>query len=67
MTWVDEPLGFEEVDHLTYLKAALTETLRLYPSVPEDSKHVVEDDVLPDGTFVPAGSSVRTQYTLPEE
>ncbi|EEE61483.1 hypothetical protein OsJ_15764 [Oryza sativa Japonica Group] len=36
----------------------LSETLRLYPSVPEDSKHVVADDVLPDGTFVPAGSSV---------
>ncbi|GLT62482.1 hypothetical protein SLA2020_351190 [Shorea laevis] len=56
--WVDEPLGFEEVDRLIYLKAALSETLRLYPSVPEDSKHVVADDVLPDGTFVPAGSSV---------
>ncbi|KAL5859683.1 hypothetical protein ACOSQ4_000979 [Xanthoceras sorbifolium] len=56
--WVDEPLGFEEVDRLIYLKAALSETLRLYPSVPEDSKHVIRDDVLPDGTFVPAGSSV---------
>ncbi|KAI4303376.1 hypothetical protein MLD38_039016 [Melastoma candidum] len=56
--WSDEPLGFEEVDRLVYLKAALSETLRLYPSVPEDSKHVVADDVLPDGTFVPAGSSV---------
>uniref|UniRef100_A0A5B7CCG8 Unspecific monooxygenase n=1 Tax=Davidia involucrata TaxID=16924 RepID=A0A5B7CCG8_DAVIN len=57
-SWVDEPLGFEEVDRLIYLKAALSETLRLYPSVPEDSKHVVADDVLPDGTFVPAGSSI---------
>ncbi|XAR63047.1 Unspecific monooxygenase [Bertholletia excelsa] len=57
-TWLDEPLTFEEVDRLVYLKAALSETLRLYPSVPEDSKHVVADDVLPDGTFVPAGSSV---------
>ncbi|KAK9147468.1 hypothetical protein Scep_006225 [Stephania cephalantha] len=56
--WVDEPLAFDEVDRLTYLKAALSETLRLYPSVPEDSKHVVVDDVLPDGTFVPAGSSI---------
>ncbi|CAI9259621.1 unnamed protein product [Lactuca saligna] len=56
--WVEEPLVFEEVDQLTYLKAALSETLRLYPSVPEDSKHVIADDVLPDGTVVPAGSSI---------
>ncbi|KAI4315431.1 hypothetical protein L6164_028243 [Bauhinia variegata] len=56
--WVEEPLVFEEVDRLIYLKAALSETLRLYPSVPQDSKHVVNDDVLPSGTFVPAGSSV---------
>ncbi|KAK8485460.1 hypothetical protein V6N11_009869 [Hibiscus sabdariffa] len=56
--WVDEPLVFEEVDRLIYLKAALSETLRLYPSVPQDSKHVIADDVLPNGTFVPAGSSV---------
>lgn len=57
-TWLEDPLGFEEADRLVYLKAALTETLRLYPSVPEDAKHVVNDDVLPDGTFVPSGSSV---------
>ncbi|RWR91695.1 cytochrome P450 86A22 [Cinnamomum micranthum f. kanehirae] len=56
--WVEDPLGFEEVDRLVYLRAALTETLRLYPSVPEDSKHVVKDDILPDGTFVPAGSAI---------
>ncbi|XP_073152250.1 cytochrome P450 86A22-like [Henckelia pumila] len=56
--WVEDPLVFEEVDRLIYLKAALSETLRLYPSVPEDSKHVVCDDILPDGTFVPAGSSI---------
>ena len=56
--WVQEPLVFEEVDRLMYLKAALSETLRLYPSVPEDSKHVVADDILPSGTFVPKGSSI---------
>ncbi|KAJ1411801.1 Cytochrome P450 [Sesbania bispinosa] len=56
--WIEEPLTFEEVDRLVYLKAALSETLRLYPSVPEDSKYVVKDDVLPSGTFVPAGSAV---------
>uniref|UniRef100_A0A0D9VJ88 Cytochrome P450 n=1 Tax=Leersia perrieri TaxID=77586 RepID=A0A0D9VJ88_9ORYZ len=56
--WLSAPFTFEELDSLVYLKAALSETLRLYPSVPEDSKHVVADDYLPDGTFVPAGSSV---------
>ncbi|CAI9094097.1 OLC1v1029764C1 [Oldenlandia corymbosa var. corymbosa] len=56
--WLDEPLVFEEVDRLMYLKGALSETLRLYPSVPEDSKHVIADDTLPDGTFVPAGSNI---------
>ncbi|RRT42523.1 hypothetical protein GW17_00004141 [Ensete ventricosum] len=56
--WLASPLEFEEIDRLVYLKAALSETLRLYPSVPEDSKYVMADDVLPDGTFVPAGSSV---------
>jgi fatty acid omega-hydroxylase len=55
---VEDPLEFEEVDQLIYLKAALSETLRLYPSVPQDSKHVVADDILPSGTFVPGGSSI---------
>ncbi|XP_057548444.1 cytochrome P450 86A1-like [Amaranthus tricolor] len=57
-TWVRDPLQFDEADKLVYLKAALTETLRLYPSVPEDFKYVVNDDVLPDGTMVPAGSTI---------
>ncbi|KAL1217088.1 Cytochrome P450 86A4 [Cardamine amara subsp. amara] len=57
-TWMEEPLGFDEIDRLVYMKAAISETLRLFPSVPEDSKHVENDDILPDGTFVPAGSSV---------
>ncbi|KAL3719958.1 hypothetical protein ACJRO7_004878 [Eucalyptus globulus] len=56
--WVEDPLSFDEADRLIYLKSALAETLRLYPSVPEDFKYVVSDDVLPDGTFVPAGSTV---------
>ncbi|XP_022949142.1 cytochrome P450 86A1-like [Cucurbita moschata] len=56
--WIEEPLMFDEADKLVYLKAALAETLRLYPSVPQDFKYVVADDVLPDGSFVPAGSTV---------
>ncbi|XP_027337467.1 cytochrome P450 86A1-like [Abrus precatorius] len=56
--WTEEAVDFEEADKLIYLKAALAETLRLYPSVPEDFKYAVSDDVLPDGTVVPAGSTV---------
>ncbi|KAJ3668880.1 hypothetical protein LUZ60_010830 [Juncus effusus] len=56
--WTVEPLDFDELERLVYLKAALAETLRLYPSVPQDSKYVVADDVLPDGTVVPAGSAI---------
>ncbi|ONK71827.1 uncharacterized protein A4U43_C04F12800 [Asparagus officinalis] len=32
--WLSSPLAFEEVDQLIYLKAALSRTLRLYPSRP---------------------------------
>ncbi|GLT51972.1 hypothetical protein SLA2020_253410 [Shorea laevis] len=56
--WLEEPLDFDEADRLVYLKSALAETLRLYPSVPEDFKYVIQDDVLPAATFVPAGSTV---------
>ncbi|KAG9128865.1 hypothetical protein Leryth_009635 [Lithospermum erythrorhizon] len=56
--WTEDPLVFDEADKLMYLKAALAETLRLYPSVPQDFKHVISNDVLPDGTFVLSGSTV---------
>ena len=32
--------------------------LRLHPSVPVDIKFAVKDDTLPDGTFIPKGSTV---------
>jgi len=39
--------------------AVISEALRLYPSVPIDVKCAVNDDVWPDGTFVPAGTMVN--------
>ena len=35
-----------------YLHAAMSETLRLYPSVPVDTKTCQSDDMLADGTYV---------------
>ncbi|BBN07142.1 protein MpCYP704-like11 [Marchantia polymorpha subsp. ruderalis] len=55
-------LTFEEVTSTTsnfqYLHAAITETIRLYPVVPQDVKGVLEDDVLPSGHIVRKGDLV---------
>ncbi|KAG8382599.1 hypothetical protein BUALT_Bualt05G0094300 [Buddleja alternifolia] len=48
----------EEVKKMEYLQAALSEALRLYPSVPVDHKEVVVDDKFPDGTVLKKGTKV---------
>ncbi|KAF8398712.1 hypothetical protein HHK36_014569 [Tetracentron sinense] len=48
----------EEVKKMDYLHAALSEALRLYPSVPVDHKEVIEDEVFPDGTVLKKGTKV---------
>ncbi|KAG0496858.1 hypothetical protein HPP92_001549 [Vanilla planifolia] len=48
----------EVLEKMQYLHAALTETLRLFPAVPADSKFAVEDDVLPDGCKVKKGDGL---------
>ncbi|XVF02598.1 hypothetical protein REPUB_Repub04eG0188400 [Reevesia pubescens] len=48
----------EELKKMVYLQAALSESLRLYPSVPIEMKQVLEDDVFPDGTMVKKGARV---------
>lgn len=55
-------LSFEELKQLDYLHAALSESMRLYPSVPIDNKDVTANDVLPDGTFVRKGT--RLMYSI---
>ena len=47
---------YEQVKELKYTKAVFNETLRLYPSVAKDTKVAINDDVLPDGTKVAAGT-----------
>ncbi|KAJ1298612.1 hypothetical protein BS78_01G467400 [Paspalum vaginatum] len=51
-------LNYDSLGKLVYLHACVTETLRLYPAVPQDPKGILEDDVLPDGTKVRAGGMV---------
>ncbi|KAI3949479.1 hypothetical protein MKW92_042857 [Papaver armeniacum] len=51
-------LNYDSLGKLSYLHATITETLRLYPAVPQDPKGVLEDDVLPDGVKVRAGGLV---------
>jgi len=53
------PLDLNQVRGLKYLRAVLNETLRLHPPVWANSRQAFEDDVLPSGAFVPAGSSCR--------
>ncbi|XP_030495909.2 cytochrome P450 94C1-like [Cannabis sativa] len=49
---------FEQMQELHYLEAAIYESMRLYPPIQFDSKFCVDDDVLPDGTFVKRGTRV---------
>jgi cytochrome P450 len=47
--------NYDELKELNYLHAALSESMRLFPPVPINSKLTVDDDVLPDGTHVSKG------------
>jgi len=46
------------VEQLEYTNAVVMEALRLHPPVPDDFKFSIKEDVLPDGTRIPAGSCV---------
>ncbi|CAK9872768.1 unnamed protein product [Sphagnum jensenii] len=49
---------YEELKKMHYLDAAMTESVRLYPPVPFDSKLEMEEDTWPDGTHIPKDSVV---------
>ncbi|CAA7050728.1 unnamed protein product [Microthlaspi erraticum] len=53
-----ESINEEALDRMQYLHAALSETLRLYPSVPVDVRYAENDDILPDGHRVKKGDNV---------
>ncbi|KAK9194351.1 hypothetical protein WN944_005056 [Citrus x changshan-huyou] len=49
---IGDTYSLDELRDMHYLHAAMSETLRLYPSVPVDTKACQSDDMLPDGTYV---------------
>lgn len=51
---------YDQVKEMKYTKAVFQETLRLYPSVPKNTKMALNDDVLPDGTF--SGCTVNLSF-----
>ncbi|OWZ03332.1 hypothetical protein PHMEG_00024955 [Phytophthora megakarya] len=48
--------SLDELLHLPYLDAVISENLRLLPIFPYTSRQCIRDTVLPDGTFIPAGA-----------
>ncbi|CAB9524875.1 Leukotriene-B(4) omega-hydroxylase 2 [Seminavis robusta] len=53
-----EPWTYDFVDKLKYTQAVVMEVLRLHCPVPDSFRFAVQDDVLPDGTRIPAKSLV---------
>ncbi|KAL6071642.1 Cytochrome P450 monooxygenase pc-3 [Balamuthia mandrillaris] len=53
-----EKPNMQTVAEMPYLKKVLDETLRLYPPVPTDGRKATEGDTLPDGTPVPAQTTL---------
>lgn len=54
----EELKSFQQMKQLHYLHAVVYESMRLYPPIQFDSKFCVQDDVLPDGSFVKKGTRV---------
>lgn len=54
----EKDYSYDTICQLQYTHAVAMEVLRLHPSVPNDHKYAINDDVLPDGTCIPAKAGV---------
>ncbi|XP_026380365.1 alkane hydroxylase MAH1-like [Papaver somniferum] len=52
----------DDINGLVYLHAALCESLRLYPPVPINSKTVLNEVVLPDGSLIQPGMQILIPF-----
>eukprot|EP00644_Phytophthora_capsici_P011894 jgi/Phyca11/543455/estExt2_Genewise1Plus.C_PHYCAscaffold_120175 len=50
--------SMEDVQGLVYLEATIRELLRLFPTAPHVGYYCLRDTVFPDGTFIPADTTV---------
>ncbi|KAB2068166.1 hypothetical protein ES319_A08G012800v1 [Gossypium barbadense] len=64
VTTLDPTFTYDDLKSLNYLHAALSESLRLFPPVPINSRLTVSDDVWPDGTHVLKDGSLIILLTL---
>mmetsp|Transcript_21518 Transcript_21518/g.28311 ORF Transcript_21518/g.28311 Transcript_21518/m.28311 type:complete len:462 (+) Transcript_21518:270-1655(+) len=55
----DSDYSYDNVSKLQYTHAFVLEVLRLHPSVAIDHRRAINNDRLPDGTFVPAGAMIN--------
>ncbi|KAI8345386.1 cytochrome P450 [Mortierella sp. GBAus27b] len=62
--------GYEDIKKLKYQKQVVNEVLRLCPPVPANIRQSVEEDILPNGYYIPAGTPVSYSayctHRLPE-
>ncbi|KAK4779533.1 hypothetical protein SAY87_015639 [Trapa incisa] len=58
MGQTDDVATFEQIRSMHYLHATVYESMRLLPPIQFDSKFALEDDILPDGTFIKGGTRV---------
>ncbi|KAJ3677950.1 hypothetical protein LUZ60_001753 [Juncus effusus] len=55
---INKMAPLDRIREMNYVHASIYESMRLYPPVQFDSKFCIDDDTLPDGTFVTKGTRV---------